>query len=139
MPYIIKNALSGKVLDVTGGSFENKAKVQQWSFTGGMNQQWDLRPVGYEPTSDYYIVSVQSGKLLDVTDQSPHNGSQIQQWSFTGGYDQIWHISGSTILSRSNDKALDIPGDAIFADGTILQQWDSNGGQNQQWVREEIN
>lgn len=138
MPYIIKNALSGKVLDVTGGSFENGAKVQQWSFTGGMNQQWHIKPVGYGPTTERYIVSVQSGKFLDVTDQSPHNGAQIQQWSFTGGINQIWLQNTPYIQSKSSDKVLDIPGDAIFADGTILQQWDGNGGENQKWVTEWI-
>lgn len=137
MRCFIRNSLSGKVLDVTGGSFENGAKVQQWSFTGGMNQQWDIKD--FSPLSnDRYIVSVQSGKFLDVTDQSPHNGAQIQQWNYTGGLNQMWLISWGELRSRGSGKVLDVPGDAIFADGTIIQQWDRNGGQNQQWVLEQI-
>lgn len=77
MPYFIKNVLSRKVLDVTDESFENGAKVQQWNYTGGMNQQWDIKCFCPHPSPDYYIVSVQSGKFLDVIDQSPHNGAQI--------------------------------------------------------------
>ena len=38
--YRIRAKHSGKVLDVTGGSRENGARVIQWDQTGGANQLW---------------------------------------------------------------------------------------------------
>src|SRR5581483_6530853 len=73
----IMNKLSGKVLDVYGGSTADGAPIQQWDYLGGNNQKWYLMPVagGY-----FAIVNVQSGKVLDVSGQSINGGATIQQW-----------------------------------------------------------
>src|SRR6266568_623070 len=61
--YQIVNVNSGKVLDVTGASQADGTPLQQWSSSGGTNQQWFLNPVGLVNWQEAYeIVSVNSGK-----------------------------------------------------------------------------
>jgi hypothetical protein len=45
--YMIVSKLSGKVLDVRGGSgaTANGLPIQQWDYLAGANQQWQLVPV----------------------------------------------------------------------------------------------
>lgn len=44
--YKIVNALSGKVLDVSGLSTANGARIWQWDWLNGLNQQWTIVPLG---------------------------------------------------------------------------------------------
>jgi uncharacterized protein (TIGR03437 family) len=132
--FAIMNKLSGKVLDVYGGSTANGAAIQQWDSLGGNNQKWYLAPVG----SGYFaIVNVQSGKVLDVTDQSINSGAKIQQYGYWGGNNQKWTFTPTSngyyaITNVGSGLALD---DTNFSttNGTILQQWLYLGGDNQQW------
>jgi len=130
----IMNKLSGKVLDVYGGSTADGAPIQQWDYLGGNNQKWYLMPVagGY-----FAIVNVQSGKVLDVSGQSINGGATIQQWDYWGGANQQWTFTPTSngyyaIINVGSGLALD---DTNFSttDGTILQQWTYLGGANQQW------
>ena len=86
---------SAKVLDVycpTGNCTQNEAKVQQYEYRGGLNQQWALVSVG----SGYYkIVARHSGKVLDVycpTGNCTQNGAKIQQYEYLGGHNQQWQL-----------------------------------------------
>lgn len=132
--YRIVNRLSGKVLDVKDNSTANGARIQQWDYAGGLNQQWSRVDVG----SGYFKVLARStGKALDVVDNSMANGAQIQQWDYTGGLNQQWQFidvgSGYfKIIVRSTGKALDDTNNST-SNGTIMQQWDYTGGLNQQW------
>jgi uncharacterized protein (TIGR03437 family) len=137
--YAIVNKLSGKVLDVYGGSLEDTAPVQQWDYLGGNNQKWYLAPIG----GGYFaIVNVQSGLVLDVTDQSIYGGARIQQYSYWGGENQQWSFAATgngyyAIINRGSGLALD---DTNFSmtDGTIMQQWTYLGGDNQQWFLQSL-
>jgi glucosylceramidase len=132
--YRIVNRLSGKVLDVKDNSTANGARIQQWDYAGGLNQQWSRVDVG----GGYFKVLARStGKALDVVDNSTANGAQIQQWDYTGGLNQQWQfidVGGGyfRIIVRSTGKALDDTNNST-ANGTIMQQWDYTGGTNQQW------
>ena len=90
---ILLSKNSGMVLDVTGGSVSNGTVIQQWDWTGGTNQQWNIVPLGNGYNK---IVNVNSGLVLDVTGGSSsaafQNGAPIQQWSWTGGANQQWQI-----------------------------------------------
>src|SRR5687767_12245209 len=78
---------SSKVLDVSGVSTADGANVQQWTDTGGTNQQWRIVDVG----SGYYkFVARHSGKVLDVASVSTADGANVQQWTDTGGTNQQW-------------------------------------------------
>ena len=80
---------SGKVLDVTGGSTDDGAVIQQWPWHGGDNQRFFIEPLG-----DGYVrvVAKHSGKVLDVTGGSADNGALIIQWPWHGGNNQRWLV-----------------------------------------------
>ena len=44
--YIIKNAATGKCLDVTNGSSQNGANIRVWDESGSNAQKWDIIPCG---------------------------------------------------------------------------------------------
>ena len=135
---ILLSKNSGMVLDVTGGSVSNGTVIQQWDWTGGTNQQWNIVPLGNGYNK---IVNVNSGLVLDVTGGSSsaafQNGAPIQQWSWTGGANQQWQIvptgdGFNEILNFQSGKVLDVTGVSTVA-GATLQQWDWLGGDNQKW------
>jgi len=130
----IMNKLSGKVLDVYGGSTADTAPIQQWDYLGGNNQKWTLAPVG---GGAFAIVNVQSGKVLDVVNASPTGGAAIQQYGYWGGDNQKWTFTSTgngyyAIINVGSGLALDDT-NMSTADGTIMQQWTYLGGDNQQW------
>jgi Ricin-type beta-trefoil lectin domain-like len=91
--YKIVNWWSGKVLDVTGGAsdlaMQNGTPVTQYQWLGGLNQQWELIPLGNGYSE---IVNRQSQKVLDVIGGDLNNGTGIQQWEWIGGLNQQWQI-----------------------------------------------
>ncbi|WP_189082361.1 RICIN domain-containing protein, partial [Mangrovihabitans endophyticus] len=82
----------GKALDVRDVSTANGAAIQQWDYTGGTNQQWQVVAAG---DGAYRITARHSGKALDVRDVSTANGAAIQQWDYTGGANQQWTLTGT--------------------------------------------
>jgi hypothetical protein len=132
--YRIINRNSGKVLDVASRSTANGANVQQWTWNGGTNQQWNVVDIG---NGQYNIVGVQSGKYLDVTGGSTADGANIEIWQSTGGNNQkfTFTVTDSNyfrITAVHSGKVLDVANSAI-ADGANVQQLTWNGGNNQQW------
>jgi hypothetical protein len=132
--YALISRLSGKALDVGGVSMADGAPIVQWSYGGGMNQQFDIRGLGDGSLS---IRPAHSGKSLDVYNFSRDNGGDIKQWSYTGNSNQRWRIVSVgggyfKILSVFSGKAMDVYG-LSTSDGASIKQWDDNGGTNQQW------
>jgi Ricin-type beta-trefoil lectin domain-like len=131
---VIVNALSGKVLDLRGGSSTDGTAIQQWDWTGGANQQWQLTPLGNGYNK---ISSVATGKVLDVAGVSTADGALIQEWDWTGAGNQQWQIiplgsSYNEILNLNSGKVLDDSGYSLV-NGTQMQQWDWLNGLNQIW------
>lgn len=131
---VILNVFSGKALDNTGWSNSNGNPIQQWTYSGGSNQQWLLEPVdlGY-----YKIINVGSGKVLDDTNSSLSSGTQIQQWDYIGGDNQKWQIIPTSdgyvsIINKLSGLALDLTGPSS-ADGARIQQWAPTNASNQKW------
>lgn len=132
--YRINSRVSGKVLDVSGVSTNNGARIHQWDWANGDNQKWIVTNVG---GSNYSIVAVHSNKALDVVDVSTADNAEIQQWDYNGGTNQQWRIEdvGSgyyQIVASHSNKALDVP-NGSQNNGTLLVQYAINGGQNQHW------
>ena len=127
---------SGKALDICNVSTADGACVQQYSYGGGTNQQFEFRPVS--GTSYYQIVARHSGKCLDVPNSSTANGAQLQQWACSGGANQQFSLqtSGSyiRIINRNSGKCLDVVS-ASTSDGARIQQYTCSGGTNQDWTR----
>ena len=91
--YLIMNLNSGRVLDVTGGgssqAYQNGTAIQQWDWSGGGNQQWQVIPLGNGYNE---IVNVQSGKALDVRGASTNPSAVVQQWDWLAGANQQWQL-----------------------------------------------
>lgn len=133
--YVIKPVVSGKCLDINGGSKANGAIVQQWQCNGSGAQVFRLASLdgGF-----YKIVNPQSGKALDIRDASVAAGAQLLQWDYTGGQNQQFQIdrlaNGEfTIRARHSGLVLDVKYSST-ADGTPIHQWSSNGSAAQRWT-----
>jgi glucosylceramidase len=138
--YAITSKISGKPIDVSGGSTANRAPIVAFTDDGDLSQQWRLVDAG----SGYFnLINVNSGLALQVPHGSNTNGTQMQQGTITGTgtSDQQWQVVSLgngwyNILNRTNGKALDLRNGAI-ADGTAIQQWTrdtTNPNQQYQFV-----
>jgi len=134
--YLVISQLSGKCLDLNGGSQDDGAAIIQWSCHGAVNQQWRATLKG----KGFFEISVaQSGKCLAVSGASLDNGADVVQQP-CGGYqgNRLWYVlpeSGSYGIVRNlnSNKCLDVR-DVSQSDGAAIQQWDCHGGGNQQWL-----
>lgn len=127
--YALKNAVTQKCADVTGGSFSNGARIQQWDcMPGNPNQMWQIK---VQPSGAYSLVSKASGKCLDFASQNWFsNGNVVQQWECTGATNQSFSfnlIPGFGVLyhlkAMTPNQCLDVPsGNA--ANGQQLQSWE---------------
>lgn len=126
--------LSGKALEVADYSGDNGANIIQWSYWGGLNQQWDITHIG----GGYYAVTAaHSGKSIDVYEWSTEDGGEIRQWDHWGGANQQWLLqyAGSgkyAIISKHSGKALDVY-NWDTSDGADIRQWGYWGGTPQLW------
>lgn len=131
----IVNGLSGKALDLDGGSSAAGTLVQQNSLSGTPQQRWTLVPTD----SGYYeIVNAVSGRVLDVIGEATVNGAGIQQYDYLGGTNQQWQLVPVDdvhyeIVNRLSGKVLDVPGGSVTS-GTSIQQWEYQGSPQQLWV-----
>jgi hypothetical protein len=135
--YRLTNRNSGKVADVNGASTANNAKVIQWPWNGGNNQQWQFvdRGSGY-----YNLVNRNSGKCLDVTSASSSDGALIIQYTCGSGNNQQfqWVAVSSyyQLRARHSGKCISIVGNST-ADGIQLEQRTCSSTNNSmQWSRQ---
>lgn len=122
------------VLDVTNTSTQNGALVQQWTWVGGANQQWQFIPLGNGYNE---ILNINSGKVLDVYGGSVNGGAAIQQWDWLGGGNQQWQVvpvgnGYNAIFNLQSGMVLDVTNVSTNG-GALIQQWTWLGGANQQW------
>jgi endoglucanase len=133
--YRLTSVNSGKVADVVSSSTADSAEVKQYTWNGGLNQQWAFEDMG----SGYYrIVNRYSGRCLDVASASTADGANIIQYACGTGTNQQWQMvttgSGFELVARHSGKCLDVVG-AGTADGVDIEQYTCNAGTNQQWTR----
>jgi hypothetical protein len=138
--YLIVNRNSGKVLEVPGASTANGVQLDQNTYTGALNQQWDVNPL--PPTfggdySYYTIRAAHDGVTVDLNAFSYANGAAVQQWNGgTNGVEQ-WYFQYTTngyfkIRSRWSNKVIGVNGGSL-ANGAVTVQWDDTGTLDQQW------
>lgn len=137
--YKIINRISGKALNVSGGSKENGATIEQYTYCGWDSQKWKLIDLnnGY-----YKIMNVGSGKILDISASSLDNGASTIQWSDNNGWNQQWKFYTTNdnyykIQNRNSSKILDIEASSKEECAPNIQ-WTDNGGWNQMWVLVEV-
>ena len=134
--YRLTNRNSGKVADVKDQSTADGARVEQWTWNSGNNQQWDFQDAG----GGYFtIVGRQSGKCLDVVSASTADGAQIDIYTCNGGTNQQfqWVATGSyyNIKARNSGKCINVVGSST-ADGALLEQRTCASGNSFQWTRQ---
>lgn len=132
--YAIISRVSNKGLDVAGQSTLDGGEVQQWTYLGASNQEWQLTSLGGD---EYKITAMHSGKALDVAKVSTLDGAQIQQWAYAGTTNQRWRIVSTgdgwfTLRAVHSGKCVDVP-DSQITNGVRIKQWECHGGTNQQW------
>jgi cytochrome c len=123
---------SGKLADISGVSTAAGALLQQWSATGGLNQQFDFLDSG----GGYYRIRARhSGLVLQAASTS--SGADITQQTDTGAVSQQWRVvdQGSGVVSfvnRQSGLAMDV-WTASTADGARISQYALNGNANQRF------
>ncbi|OZG61789.1 1,4-beta-N-acetylmuramidase [Bifidobacterium lemurum] len=131
-------AKSNMVMDISGGSVANGAKVQLYAWNETDAQRYTFTEVG---NNVYRIVNVKSGKVLDAASGATGNGTAVQQYESNGTTAQHWHLmkvgSGYAFLNSKSGKAIDIPsGNA--SSGAKLQLYTSNMTKAQLWTVSEV-
>ncbi len=135
--YYIVSESSGKVLDVSGYSSEDGAKVHQWENLSSYNQQWDVTDLG---NAIWSIRPAHSKKSLDVSGWSKNDGTAIHQWSYTGYVNQQWkiHDAGSSFKIASAYSNLLITVDGTDNGSGIYQSADKSSS-SQRWYFNPVN
>ena len=132
--YTLVNRNSGKAIDVCGASTADGACVQQYTSSGGTNQQFQFVDSG----GGYYRIRARhSGKVLDDYNLSTANGAPVKQWTDGNGVNQQWSLADSSggyvrFINRNSGKALEVL-NASTADGGAIDQYTDYNGTNQQW------
>ncbi len=138
--YTLTAKCSGKVLDVKDASYDDGAKMQQWTNYSANNQRFRIDDMG----GGYYkLTAVHSGKLLDVPYASTERGVQLQQCYDNGNDAQRWQIidvGGGyyKLISKASGLAMDVSNSST-ADGAVVQQWTDNGTDAQKWYLTRVN
>jgi poly(3-hydroxybutyrate) depolymerase len=123
---------SGKLADISGVSTTAGALLQQWSATGGLNQQFDFVDSG----GGFYRIRVRhSGLVLQVASNS--TGADISQQSDGNAASQQWRVVDQgggvvSLVNRQSGLALDV-WNTSTADGARISQWTYTGSPNQRF------
>ena len=100
--YKIINLNSGKSLDVENVSTANGANIQVWSYTGGLNQQWQL--VQVESTAKMSAVEeVNSQSDLSIYINSTNDYLKVKTPNSGSGGVEIYSVTGQNLLKRNVD------------------------------------
>jgi Ricin-type beta-trefoil lectin domain-like/Right handed beta helix region len=132
--YVLRNACSGKVLDVEAASQAPAASVILWDWWGGANQQWHLQ----RQTDDgsYRLQALHSGHVLDVFGGGSEDAANVIQYPWHGGGNQRWlpqpQGDGLWVLQAQHSaKVLDVRDSGN--NGAPVQQRGGNDGCAQRW------
>ena len=134
--YMIENKFSGKVLDLAEGKTNAGTNIQQWTKTGGSQQEWRICDLG---NGYCKIVSMaDESMVVTVNGTDDANGLNIQIEKYTGADQQQWKLVQNGlyygIVSKcTGDKAgLDVY-DWSAENGGNINQWEYWGGDCQLW------
>jgi hypothetical protein len=136
--YEVKNFWSGKVLDDPRSSTQNGTAIEQYTFHGGLNQQWVLVPAGTTYDQDVFVQNASSGEVLIDPGPSIQNDTEIRQYTLNYGLNQEqWDL---VALANGNDLIANVySGKVLTAQelttqgGNVDYQYQLNGDLNQQW------
>lgn len=141
--FFIKNAYSGRYLDVYGGSASDGTNVQQCSYNGGSNQQWYINYNGDGTFS--FLSAINKNYALDVYGASNSNFANINLWSHHSGDSQkfkIGYTATSTYVISTKisnyEKAVVVHNNGC-SDEDNVNQFKYSGNWNELWILEPVN
>ncbi|MBK8971324.1 MAG: RICIN domain-containing protein [Hahellaceae bacterium] len=108
-------------------AFNDGANVQQWSYGGGHNQQWELVS---DNSGNYFIKNRNSGLNLDVAWGSNQNGANIQQANYNGSSAQKFRV---VEMEKGIYRLENVASGVSQSPAANVHQWDYVSGGNQQW------
>jgi len=124
--YVVKNLISGNVLDIANGSWRSGANIQLWSSNGTGAQAFNVKDMGFglcriENAMTGYVIAAPGSNAY----QAAYNGSSNQLWvpvaSPSGGI--VW-------INAATGKALNASGTAA---GSNVAASGANGSGYQAW------
>ncbi len=118
--YTIINKGTGMVMEVVGGSTENKGNIQQYYYNGYENQRWKIINLnnGY-----YKLKNVHSGKILESIGGDTHDGNNIHQYSDAIYDNQKVSFSALGAAFNSSNSS-----EAEVAENASVPNFSSGGG-----------
>lgn len=135
--YVISSKLNNnKVLDISGGSYNNKANLQIWD---NANVQQQKYKVTYNSDENYYeIISANSGKNFDVSENGKTDGTNVIQYQKNNTIAQRWAIQKADnesyyIIALNSNLYLDISGGQT-SNGTNVQIFEGNETNAQKFI-----
>lgn len=132
--YTIHSTLNTqKVLDVSGGSYNNGANIQLWRANNSDAQRWYIFSLG---NGYYTIINGASNKVLTANGSTATPGTNVNQQTGVGASSQRWRFTitdGQFTFVNESGEVLDVAG-ASAADGANVQIWNSNGTAAQRWL-----
>lgn len=122
-----------KVLDVSGGSYNNGANIQLWSSNDSDAQRWYIFSLG---NGYYTFINGASNKVLTANGNTATAGTNVNQQTGVGASSQRWRLAitdGQFTFVNESGEVLDVAG-ASTANGANVQIWNSNGTAAQRWL-----
>lgn len=91
--YNITVGSSGKALDVSDASTNNKANLQVWNANGTNAQLWKFIPTG----NGYYYIKSKLGTTIDLTSGKIEDGTNIQMYAMADTSAQKWKLDSDRV------------------------------------------
>lgn len=137
--YALTNVNSNKVLDVLGLSTDDGARVSQWDYNGGPNQQIRFEPVNMGDGRNWYSLKfVHSGKYLVVKQASTKEGAEVFQWTGNGDKNAKWLLisvgNGKYRLQNNKSSLVLAIGASSKENNADLIQWSWLNIADQMWT-----
>ncbi|MFC4116691.1 RICIN domain-containing protein [Nonomuraea zeae] len=139
--YQLKVTKSGMCLDVTAGSKDNGALLQQWGCSGAAWQRFTLQSAG---SGIYNLVNANSGRCVDVPSGTTTSGVRLQQWGCGDGTktNQQWRLTASgsgtyQIVNVASGLCMSDEGASTTSGASIIQETCS-ANTNKQWAFEPL-
>lgn len=132
---IVSALNSSRVIDISGGSKDDRANAQLWTGNGTAAQQFRFE---YEGNGYCRIVNAGSGLVLDVAGGLAQAGTNVQQYTWNGTKAQLWKIGINedntyTFYSAlGSSLVLDVTGGSD-SEGANLQIYTANSTNAQKW------
>lgn len=136
---VLVNAVSGAVIDLTGGNAAAGTLIQMYANNLTAAQAWRFVCASLIDDGYYVLVNQSSdNRVLDVAGGSYNAGAKVQLYTANGSNAQKWHVrslgnGAYSLTAFVSGKALDVPS-ANASNGASLQQWDWNGSGAQKWL-----